>query len=72
MPLLGGHCGGNALARAIAEITGGVAAITTAGDLRLGLVLDEPPPGWRIANPERVKPVAAALLRGEPFALSKK
>ena len=72
MPLLGGHCGGNALARAIAEITGGVAAITTAGDLRLGIVLDEPPPGWRIANPERVKPVAAALLRGEPFALSKK
>jgi len=72
VPLLGGHRGGNALARAIAEITGGVAAITTAGDLRLGIVLDEPPPGWRIANPERVKPVAAALLRGEPFALSKK
>jgi cobalt-precorrin 5A hydrolase/precorrin-3B C17-methyltransferase len=69
VPLLGGHRGANALARAVAELTGGVAAITTAGDLRLGLALDEPPPGWRIADPERVKPVAAALLRGEPTAL---
>ena len=49
--------------------SGGVAAITTAGDLRLGFALDEPPPGWRIANPERVKPIAAALLAGAPVAL---
>ncbi len=69
IPLLGGHHGANALARAVAELTGGAAAITTAGDIRLGLALDEPPPGWRIADPERVKPVAAALLRGEPAAL---
>lgn len=69
VPLLGGHRGGNALARAIAEIAGGVAAITTAGDVRLGVALDEPPPGWRIADPDRIKPVAAALLRGEPVAL---
>ena len=69
VPLLGGHRGGNAIARAIAELTGGIAAITTAGDLRLGFALDEPPPGWRIANPERVKPVAAALLRGAPVRL---
>jgi cobalt-precorrin 5A hydrolase/precorrin-3B C17-methyltransferase len=69
VPLVGGHHGANALARAVAGSTGGVAAITTAGDLRLGLALDEPPPGWRIANPERVKPIAAALLRGEPVAL---
>jgi len=69
VPLLGGHRGANALARAVAELTGGVAAITTAGDVRLGLALDEPPPAWRIADPERVKPVAAALLRGEPTAL---
>ena len=62
VPLVGGHRGANALARAIVEFTGGIAAITTAGDLRLGLALDEPPPGWRIANPDRVKPVAAALL----------
>ena len=63
VPLVGGHHGANAMARAIAELTGGVAAITTAGDVRLGLALDEPPPGWRIANPEKVKPIAAALLQ---------
>jgi cobalt-precorrin 5A hydrolase/precorrin-3B C17-methyltransferase len=69
VPLTGGHHGANAIARTIASITGGGAAITTAGDLRLGLALDEPPPGWRIADPERIKPVAMALLAGEPVAL---
>jgi len=70
VPLLGGHRGANALARAIAEIAGGVAAITTAGDLRFDLALDEPPPGWRVANPERMKEVSAALLAGEAVALA--
>src|SRR3954469_23545857 len=69
VPLLGGHHGANALARALAEARGCHAAITTAGDLRLGFALDEPPPGWRIANPDRIKPVAAALLAGEPVML---
>src|SRR5437588_1971621 len=69
VPLLGGHHGANALARALAEALGCHAAITTAGDLRLGFALDEPPPGWRIANPERIKPVAAAVLAGRPVAL---
>jgi cobalt-precorrin 5A hydrolase/precorrin-3B C17-methyltransferase len=69
VPLLGGHHGANAIARALAEALGGVAAITTAGDLRLGLALDEPPPGWKIANPERVKSVAAALIAGRSVAL---
>ncbi len=69
VPLLGGHRGANKIARTIAEIIGGQAAITTAGDVRLGLALDEPPSGWRIANLERVKPSAAALLAGEPVAL---
>jgi cobalt-precorrin 5A hydrolase/precorrin-3B C17-methyltransferase len=69
VPLLGGHRGANALARQIAAAIGGVAAITTAGDVQLGLALDEPPPGWRIANPERVKPIAAALLVGKPVSL---
>ena len=69
VPLVGGHHGANALARTIAALTGGIAAITTAGDLRLGLALDEPPPGWRIANPEQVRPITAALLRGEPVGL---
>jgi cobalt-precorrin 5A hydrolase/precorrin-3B C17-methyltransferase len=69
VPLLGGHHGANALARALGDALGCVAAITTAGDLRLGVALDETPPGWRVANPERVKPIAAALLAGEPVAL---
>jgi len=69
VPLLGGHRGANALARAIADLAGGHAALTTAGELRLGFALDEPPPGWRVANPERAKAVTAALLADEPVAL---
>jgi cobalt-precorrin 5A hydrolase / precorrin-3B C17-methyltransferase len=69
VPLLGGHRGANRLAEAIAAATGGHAAITTAGDRRFGLALDEPPPGWRIAEPARAKTIAAALLAGEKVAL---
>jgi cobalt-precorrin 5A hydrolase/precorrin-3B C17-methyltransferase len=64
VPLLGGHHGGNALARHLADRLGIAPAITTAGDLRLGVALDEPPPGWRLANPARTKAVVAALLAG--------
>ncbi|MFQ5954828.1 MAG: precorrin-3B C(17)-methyltransferase, partial [Kiloniellales bacterium] len=56
VPLLGGDHGANALARAIATASGGTAAVTTAGALRLGLSLEAPPPGWRIGNPDMVKP----------------
>ncbi len=70
VPLLGGHHGANALARAIATATGGTAAITTAGDVRFDLALDDPPPGWRVANPERAKAVTAALLAGDDVALT--
>ncbi len=69
VPLIGGHHGANALARAIAELNGSIAAITTAGDVRLGIALDEPPPGWHIANPDKVKPIVSALLRGDPVSL---
>ena len=69
IPLLGGHHGANDLARAIAAATNGTAAVTTASDLRFGLSLDEPPPGWHIADPARIKPVAAALLAGESVRL---
>jgi cobalt-precorrin 5A hydrolase/precorrin-3B C17-methyltransferase len=65
VPLLGGHRGANALAREIAASLGGTAAITTAGDTLLGAALDEPPPGWRLANPEAAKSFAAALIAGE-------
>ncbi|TFG87802.1 MAG: precorrin-3B C(17)-methyltransferase, partial [Hyphomicrobiales bacterium] len=64
VPLLGGHHGANRLARRIAAALGGHAAVTTAGDVALGVALDEPPPGWRLANPEDAKPVMAALLGG--------
>ncbi|MEX0760581.1 MAG: precorrin-3B C(17)-methyltransferase, partial [Tistlia sp.] len=44
VPLLGGHRGANALARRLAAALGATAAVTTAGDLRLGVALDAPPP----------------------------
>ncbi|MFQ5763530.1 MAG: precorrin-3B C(17)-methyltransferase [Rhodospirillales bacterium] len=69
VPLLGGHRGANRLAEAIAGATGGRAAVTTAGDSRLGLALDDPPPGWRVANPGAAKEITRALLAGEPVAL---
>lgn len=64
VPLLGGHHGANDLARHIAEITGGHAAVTTAGDTALGIALDVPPAGWTLANQEDAKPVMAELLSG--------
>lgn len=65
IPLLGGHGGANDLAIHIAGITGGVPAITTAGDVTHGVALDDPPPGWSLANPGAAKPVMAALLAGD-------
>ena len=69
VPLLGGHQGGNRLALAIAGALGGQAALTTAGDVRLGLALDDPPPGWRVQNPHAVKEITAALLAGDAVTL---
>jgi cobalt-precorrin 5A hydrolase/precorrin-3B C17-methyltransferase len=64
VPLLGGHRGANRLARRIATALEAVAAVTTAGDVALGVALDAPPPGWTLANPEAAKPAMAALLSG--------
>jgi len=64
VPLLGGHRGANRLARDIAAALGGAAAVTTAGEVALGVALDEPPAGYRLANPEAAKGVMAALLSG--------
>ncbi|MCW4117136.1 precorrin-3B C(17)-methyltransferase [Aurantimonas sp. MSK8Z-1] len=64
VPLLGGHHGANDLAREIAEALQGFAAVTTAGDLRFGLALDAPPPGWRLENPQNAKRVMAGLVAG--------
>ena len=64
VPLLGGHRGANRLARQIAEALQAKAAVTTAGDVALGVALDEPPAGYRLANPEDAKGVMMALLNG--------
>lgn len=69
VPLLGGHHGANGLAKRIASAIGGIAAITTAGDLRHGVALDEPPPGWRLGNPQAAKSIMATILAGEPVSL---
>ena len=71
MPLLGGHhgmtlsdgLGGHDLAKMIAEITGGVAAITTAGDRRFGIALDAPPAPFVMGSDGKAaKRVMARLL----------
>ncbi|PCJ82882.1 MAG: precorrin-3B C(17)-methyltransferase [Hyphomicrobiales bacterium] len=64
VPLLGGHHGANDLARQIAKILAGHAAITTTGDAHFGIALDEPPRGWALANPQNAKSFMAALLNG--------
>ncbi|MEM8958024.1 MAG: precorrin-3B C(17)-methyltransferase [Pseudomonadota bacterium] len=64
VPLLGGHRGANRLAREIAEALGARAAVTTAGDLSLGVALDAPPSGHVLANPEDAKHAMAAILSG--------
>jgi cobalt-precorrin 5A hydrolase / precorrin-3B C17-methyltransferase len=64
VPLLGGHHGANDLARLIAAAIGAHAAITTAGDLKFGVALDQPPVGLVLANPEGAKAVMAELVAG--------
>ena len=70
VPLLGGHHGANDLARKIAAITQGHAAITTASEVRFGVNLENPAPGYVLANPENHKAVIAGLLRGEKLRVS--
>ncbi|MEM6712011.1 MAG: precorrin-3B C(17)-methyltransferase [Pseudomonadota bacterium] len=71
VPLLGGHRGANAMATSIADGIGAHAAITTAGDLSLGIALDAPSQGWRLENPEAAKATMAALLAEAPAWLSR-
>jgi len=65
IPLLGGHRGANRLAKQVAEVLEVASAVTTAGDVALGVALDAPPAGWRLANPGDAKPVMMALLNGD-------
>ena len=70
VPLLGGHAGANAMAARLASALGVRAAVTTAGDVSLGFALDDPPPGWHVANREAAKGVAASLLAGERVGIA--
>jgi len=65
VPLLGGHNGANTLAAKIGMQLNVAPAITTAGDVRFGMALDQPPAGWTLGNPDQAKPAMAALLAGE-------
>lgn len=65
VPLLGGHRGANALARRLGHALGVPAAVTTASETRWQVALDDPPPGWVLANPRHCKSFTARLLNGE-------
>ncbi|MCK0096165.1 precorrin-3B C(17)-methyltransferase [Yoonia sp. F2084L] len=64
VPLLGGHRGANKLSAQIAAAMDAVSAVTTAGDVALGIALDEPPAGWRLVNRGDAKAAMAGLLAG--------
>jgi cobalt-precorrin 5A hydrolase/precorrin-3B C17-methyltransferase len=70
VPLLGHHRGGNSLARKIAAVTGGHAAVSTATDLVFGVALDEPPSGYLLWNYQDYKAFAGAMLEGQPVRLT--
>lgn len=64
VPLLGGHHGANDLARTIAAAFDAHAAVTTAGDVKFGVALDQPPEGYVLSNPADAKAVMAELVAG--------
>lgn len=64
VPLLGGHHGANRMAHIIAAELNGHAAVTTAGDVRFSVALDDPPDGYLLVNPDNAKSVMAELLAG--------
>lgn len=65
VPLLGGTTGVNVLARQIAAILDITPAITTSGELRFGTCLLNPPPEYRLKNPEDAKTFIADMLAGK-------
>lgn len=64
VPLLGAGRGANALARRVAAALDGFAAVTTSGELRFKVNLLDPPPGYRLLNPEAAKGFISDLLAG--------
>ncbi len=70
VPLLGGHHGGNDLARRLGEILDTAPAITTASDTVFAVALDEPPQGWRLANPGDMKAFVAEMRAGAAVTIA--
>lgn len=72
IPLLSGHLGGaNALARQLAQVTGGTPVITTATDGRGLFAVDSwaKAQGCHVLEPQRIKGISARLLAGEPVRM---
>jgi cobalt-precorrin 5A hydrolase / precorrin-3B C17-methyltransferase len=70
VPLLGGITGVNDLAEQIAGVLAIKPAITTTGKLQFNTVLPDPPQGYRLAYPERVKTFIADLIAGASVSLN--
>ena len=73
VPLLSGHVGGaNELARALAGIAGGQAAVSTATDVNCVFAVDEwaARQGFAIVERDVAKEVSAALLEGKPVGFA--
>jgi len=69
VPLLGGHRGANMLACQVASMLDVEPAITTAGDVKHGLALDEPPKGLSLTNPQNAKNVMAEIANGRAVSV---
>jgi cobalt-precorrin 5A hydrolase/precorrin-3B C17-methyltransferase len=69
VPLLGGLKGVNNLARQIASALGVKPAITTTGEIRFGIALEDPPSGYHLANPDDAKAFMSDLLAGNSVKL---
>lgn len=72
IPILSGHLGGaNALAQRLADGLGAQAVITTATDGRAAFAVDTwaAAHGCTVVDPQNIKHVSGALLRGEPVGL---
>lgn len=72
IPILSGHIGGaNALAQRLADGLGAQAVITTATDGRAAFAVDSwaAAHGCAVVDPQNIKHVSGALLRGEPVGL---
>jgi cobalt-precorrin 5A hydrolase / precorrin-3B C17-methyltransferase len=70
VPLLGGLNGVNDLARQISAALDVKPAITTTGDIRFGIALEDPPSGYFLANPEDAKTFMSDLLAGNSVKIN--